>query len=176
MAANGFTIQSEIHGEHHVKPWKVLRTPAEAGQTYDYVVCAHKAIDQDTVPKQLSPAVEDGKTTIVIIQNGVGNEAPFRSAFPKSTILTAVTWVGAIQNTPGIVQHLRVEDTQIGLFPNEAGDQALEDERLSTFTSLLNKGGTPFNVLPNMQIRRWEKVVYNVVSQNPSVFLLLLSI
>jgi ketopantoate reductase len=67
-----------------------VRTAAEAGTTFDYVVCAHKAIDQASVPAQLASAVDEGKTTIVIIQNGVGNEEPFRNAFPAATILSCV--------------------------------------------------------------------------------------
>lgn len=68
----------------------VVRTPAEAQQTFDYVVCAHKAIAQSTVSVQLAPAVDAIKTTLVIIQNGVGNEEPFRNTFPDNTIITCV--------------------------------------------------------------------------------------
>lgn len=67
----------------------VVKTPAEAGTTFDYVVCAHKAIGQEKVPAILAPAVDE-KTTLVIIQNGVGNEEPFRKAFPQTTIITCV--------------------------------------------------------------------------------------
>jgi ketopantoate reductase len=56
----------------------------------DYVVCAHKAIDQDDVAAQLKPVVDPSRTTIVIIQNGVGNEEPFRKQFPQNTIITCV--------------------------------------------------------------------------------------
>lgn len=55
----------------------------------DYIVCAHKAIDQDRVAVELSPVVTE-KSTIVIIQNGVGNEEPFRKQFPDASILTCV--------------------------------------------------------------------------------------
>lgn len=55
----------------------------------DYIVCAHKALDQEEVAAHFRPVV--GKdTTIVIIQNGVGNEEPFRKEFPSNTILTCV--------------------------------------------------------------------------------------
>lgn len=67
-----------------------MKTAAEAGVKYDYVVCAHKAIGQSTVPEQIAPAVDAENTTLVIIQNGVGNEEAFRKAFPKTTILTCV--------------------------------------------------------------------------------------
>ena len=62
----------------------------EAGTTFDYIVCAHKAIDQASVPAQIAPGVDEKKTTIVIIQNGVGNEEPFRKAFPSVSILSCV--------------------------------------------------------------------------------------
>lgn len=68
----------------------VLRKVADAGTTFDYVVCAHKAIHQDTVPEQIAAGVDEGKTTIVIIQNGVGNEEPFRDSFPSATIISCV--------------------------------------------------------------------------------------
>jgi ketopantoate reductase len=55
----------------------------------DYIVCAHKAIDQDEAVAQLQPAIDD-RTTIVVIQNGVGNEEPFRKQFPNNTIITCV--------------------------------------------------------------------------------------
>lgn len=57
---------------------------------FDFVVCCHKAIDQDAVPAQIAAGIEEKRTTVVIIQNGVGNEEPFRKAFPKTTIISCV--------------------------------------------------------------------------------------
>lgn len=68
----------------------MVRSAAEAGHKFDYIVCAHKAIDQASVPPQIAPAVDETRSTIVIIQNGVGNEEPFQSAFPTTTILSCV--------------------------------------------------------------------------------------
>jgi ketopantoate reductase len=67
----------------------VIKSPAEVTHPYRYIVCANKAIDQDAVAAQLAPAVDEN-TTFVIIQNGVGNEEPFRKAFPACSILTCV--------------------------------------------------------------------------------------
>ncbi|EXJ59883.1 2-dehydropantoate 2-reductase [Cladophialophora yegresii CBS 114405] len=139
----------------------VVRTPAEAGETYDYIVCAHKAINQEAAAKQLAPAVDEKKTCIVIIQNGVGNEDAFREAFSRCAILSCVTWVGASQDTPGIVSHWKSEGTEIGLFPNPSLDAASQKTRLDEFTSLLHEGKTPFSVEDNIQIKRWSKVIWN---------------
>ncbi|KAJ2986037.1 hypothetical protein NUW58_g5222 [Xylaria curta] len=161
VRSNGLAIKSENHGNHTVTPYKVARTPAEAQATFDYIVCAHKAIEQASVPEQLAPAVDEKKTTIVIIQNGVGNEEPFRKRFPDVSILSCVTWVGARQTEPGVIAHTKSEDMQIGLFPNHSVEASLEQDRLDTFASLLTQGKTVFQVVPNIQVQRWEKVVWN---------------
>ncbi|KAG2417582.1 hypothetical protein HFD88_008801 [Aspergillus terreus] len=156
----GILLKSQNHGEHRFYPPNVIKSPDEVKAPFDYVVCAHKAIDQDTVASRLRPTVND-ETTIVIIQNGVGNEEPFRAQFPKSSIITCVTWVGATQTSPGVVQHTKSEDMQIGLFPNPTVDASLDQRRLDLFASLLEQGKTKFQVLDDMQRQRWEKVVWN---------------
>ncbi|KAI1419282.1 2-dehydropantoate 2-reductase [Xylaria sp. FL1777] len=161
VRSKGLRITSENHGFHTVIPHKVVKTPAEAESTFDYIVCAHKAIDQASVPRQLAPVVDETQTTIVIIQNGVGNEEPFREAFPGASILSCVTWVGARQIEPGVIVHTKSEDMQIGLFPNRSVEERLERERLERFASLLARGNTVFQVVPNIQVQRWEKVVWN---------------
>lgn len=60
-----------------------------------------------------------------------------------------------------MITHTKSEHTQIGLFPNLKLDKTVEQSRLDTFTSLLAIGGTPFDLEENMQVKRWEKVVWN---------------
>jgi ketopantoate reductase len=76
--------------ETRLTPGKVVRTPSEAKGPFDYIVCAHKAVGHGSVPEQLAPAITAKLTTLVIIQNGVGNEEPFRNAFPECSIITCV--------------------------------------------------------------------------------------
>lgn len=57
---------------------------------------------------------------------------------------------------------MKNEDMQIGLFPNEAGDQTSEKHRLDDFARLLTGGRARFQVVENIQVQRWEKVVWNV--------------
>lgn len=76
-------------------------------------------------------------------------------------MLSDQTWVGASQPQPGIITHTKSEDMQIGLFPNMSVDESLEKERLGKFATLLTNGNTVFQVVPNIQVQRWEKVVWN---------------
>lgn len=75
-------------------------------------------------------------------------------------VLMRQTWTGAAQPQPGHIKHTKSEDMQIGLYPNDA-DQAVEQQRLDEFASLLTEGKTIFQVVPNIQVQRWEKVVWN---------------
>lgn len=158
---------------------------------FDYVVLVNKAINQVFTAEQIAPAVDEDRTTLVIIQNGVGNEEPFRKRYPKATIISCVvsslcsmgahfplgtdefavlvadrktqTWTGATQPEPGVVRHLEWEDMQLGLYPSSHPDAnvSLEAQQLATFADLLTKGGTKFQVVPDIQKHRWDKVVSN---------------
>lgn len=105
VAANGISINSQNHGKHHVKPDSgkslklvakhyikqstVLRHVKDAGHKFDFVICTNKAVDQASTAADVAPAIGDD-TSIVIIQNGVGNEDAFRDSFPKTTIISCV--------------------------------------------------------------------------------------
>jgi 2-dehydropantoate 2-reductase len=117
-------------------------------------------VNPDKIPPIFEPVVKD-TTTFVVIQNGVGNEEPFRKTYPSNTILSCVTWVGATQVSPGLIRHTKSEDMQVGLFPNPKLDVATEQARLDAFAGLLQGGQTIFQVEDNIQIKRWEKVVWN---------------
>lgn len=60
-----------------------------------------------------------------------------------------------------MINHSKSEDMQIGLFPNKALDSTVEQARLKNFTALLTEGNTVYQIVDNIQIQRWEKVVWN---------------
>lgn len=142
--------------------WKaVYRSPEEAGHTFDYIVCAHKAIDPNAIPP-IFQSVADTNTTFVVMQNGVGNEDPFRATYPECTIISGVIWVGATQTSPGLIKHMQAENTEIGLFPNPDASPEQEQSKLEHFAAMMRQGGTNISIEKNVQAKRWEKVVWNV--------------
>ncbi|KAM3416475.1 2-dehydropantoate 2-reductase [Cercospora zeina] len=158
---NGIKLESDIHGKQTASIDHVYKSIQDISTTFDYIVCAHKAINYATVPPLFNPVTND-QTTFVIIQNGVGNEEPFRITFPSNTIISCVTWTGAVQKTPGTITHNTNENIQIGLFPNLNLDAQLEQtRRLQTFAGFLEQGGTQYSIESDIQIARWEKVVWN---------------
>lgn len=138
----------------------VYRSPSEAAHTFDYIVCAHKAISPASIPPMFE-SVADASTTFVIMQNGVGNEDPFRAVYPQCTIISGVVWVGATQTSPGLIKHMQAENTEIGLFPNPGSSSEQERSRLESFAEIMRKGGTNISIEDDVQLKRWEKVVWN---------------
>jgi ketopantoate reductase len=65
----------------------VVKTIEETSGAFDFIVFTHKALGQDSVPMGLA-RVTNPQTSIIIMQNGVGNEEPFRKELPGNTILT----------------------------------------------------------------------------------------
>lgn len=50
---------------------------------------------------------------------------------------------------------------QIGLYPNKPTSATTDAQHLSQFESLLSIGKTIFQIVPSIQVQRWEKVVWN---------------
>lgn len=137
---------------------QVYNTPSEASpKTFDFIICCHKAIKPASTPP-LFHSITNESTTFVIIQNGVGNEIPFRQTYPNNSIISCVTWSGCVQSTPGTISHNSNENIQIGLFHNSRIHSQTEYNRLTTFSELLKNGETKFSIEDNIQIARWEKV------------------
>ena len=109
-------------------------------------------------------------TTFVVLQNGVGNEEPFQQLYPNNTVLSGVIWVHAIQEAPNLVRHTKPEITELGLHRNEQLPLALEQLHLDTFCHLFTSGGTIIHVEQDIQLKRWEKVVWNI-AWNPITML-----
>ena len=155
-----FSKKDDSKPKHLCLHNSVYRSPEEAGHTFDYIVCAHKAIDPVAIPP-IFQSVADTNTTFVVMQNGVGNEDPFRATYPKCTIISGVIWVGATQTSPGLIKHMQAENTEIGLFPNPGSSPEQEQGRLEHFAAMMRQGGTNISIEKNVQAKRWEKVVWN---------------
>jgi 2-dehydropantoate 2-reductase len=161
---DGFIINSSIFGQDiHFKP-NVVRDCAEAAsdssQPYDYIIVCSKAIP-DTVPKLIAPAVTPGHTAIVLVQNGVGIEEEYATAFPENPIVSAVVYLPATQRPLGVIRHGEVEKLQLGSYPSSA--PSLHAEAL---TKLVQSAGATAEFYTDVQPKRWYKLLVNA-SWNP---------
>ncbi|KAK7935499.1 hypothetical protein PG985_000994 [Apiospora marii] len=100
---------------------------------WDYVVVTTKALPDRTDDAALVAPLVSAKTCIVLIQNGVGVEGPYRARFPQNPILSAVTVISAEQIKQGTIRQNRWTRISIGPFgkglvgTSTAGEEDMHD-------------------------------------------------
>nr|POE79638.1 uncharacterized protein CFP56_07703 [Quercus suber] len=163
---HGFVIDSEVYGKNLQCRPKVVRTPQEAVslslEPFDYILVCAKALPDAGTPALLAEAVTKKKTTIALIQNGIGIEEEYVARFPDNPILSCVVYLPTTQVEPGHIQMGFMEKLEIGTFP--ASVYALSSTIRSatdTFVSLLRSGGSNNTLHTDIQEHRWKKLLLN---------------
>ncbi|ODN87113.1 2-dehydropantoate 2-reductase [Cryptococcus wingfieldii CBS 7118] len=143
---NGFAIVSPKFGDHtgmkFAGVWKSTDEAAASGAEFSYILCASKALldASPSLSDHLRPILNPS-TSVVLLQNGVGAEAPLHKSFPDNTIISAVVWTGGktLSDNSGVEQFNR-EGLTIGVDYRKGGDKTEEDAKLKTLVDWLAAG------------------------------------
>ncbi|KAB5596322.1 hypothetical protein CTheo_307 [Ceratobasidium theobromae] len=173
IAERGVILRTRTFGSYTFTPKYVFSSVQEAAkqqEPWDYIVVTTKALPEvSDDSKAIQPLVGNGQTTIVLIQNGVGVEEPYRKRFPDNPIVSAVTVISAEQVEPGVIVQNRWTRISIGPYTDGIGkDEKPEYNRL--FVQLLRNGGVKDAEEygeNDLQMVRWHKIAINA-SMNPS--------
>lgn len=172
VLSNGLQLRTHSYGDYHFTPHAVFpsisaaaQRAEEEGRRWDYVVVATKALpDVSDDSALIAPVMRDESTSVVLIQNGVGVEAPHRARFPNNPVLSAVTVVSAAQVEPGVIKQNRWTRISVGPFVGEGGSAELRERSESSterFVRLLKEGGVDDAEVYDevgLQLVRWHKL------------------
>ncbi|KAF2195804.1 2-dehydropantoate 2-reductase [Zopfia rhizophila CBS 207.26] len=161
---NGFIINSSLFGQGiHFIP-NAVRDCAEAASAdskpFDYIVVCSKVIP-GTIPQLIAPAITPGHTIIVLIQNGIGIEDEYATAFPTNPIISCVVYLPATQRPAGVIRHGEIERLELGAYPSNAPSAPAR-----VFTELIRAAGATAELYDDVQAKRWFKLLANA-SWNP---------
>ena len=144
-----------------------VHTDASSVPASDVVVVAVKTTATSAVVP-LVGQLADPPTTVVVMQNGLGVDAPFASASPGSTVLGAMCFMCCNKVGPGHVVHLdegavtlgehRADGAAAGVTP--AVEQVMAD---------LQAAGVPTSPVADLETGRWRKLVWNIPFNGLSV-------
>ena len=153
---------------------------------WDFVVVTTKALPDITDDsKDIEPLIRqapDGKTCIVLIQNGVGIEEAHRKRFPRNPIISAVTIISAEQTSHGVVRQNRWTRISMGSYTTGSSRPTVNmqqtaqrgDECARELVRILTDHGklrdAEFHTEIDLQLIRWHKICINA-SMNPSAVL-----
>ncbi len=148
----GVTVRS-IDGDFQVHP-KCARTPAEIGAC-DLVLIGLKTTANDQFPKLL-PLLVGPHTTVVTLQNGLGNEEQLARLFPAEQIMGGLCFVCLNRTAPGVIHHTAHGKVVLGEF------QRPPQERTHELAALFRRAGVPCDITNNLARTHWEKLVWNI--------------
>ena len=154
----GYTIDSVLIGQHTYLPARVITLPTQLSpnEEFDYIIVTTKATS-GSLPLRGYPIGR--ATTIVLIQNGIGVEAPYVAAFPGTAIVSGVAYIAAAQPEPGrVVQSTVSMSLQLGVYPSRGASGV---EELTELVGALNDAAIPAVALADIQGARWRKLLFN---------------
>lgn len=135
---------------------------------YDYVIVTTKNFQdiKPGLPELIAPAITPGHTAIVLIQNGLNIERPFFSAFPTNLVLSGITFMGAAESSPGIINHYNHDRTFVGVFPKPSATKDQESLAITAARRLVDTYSAcgpqvDCTYEPNVPYSRWRKLLYN---------------
>ncbi|ETS78351.1 hypothetical protein PFICI_10413 [Pestalotiopsis fici W106-1] len=129
IESSGVTLQTHTFGDYTFKPHAVFRSvqaavPNTQGTSkapqdgWDYIIVTTKALPDHSDDSELIAPIVSPNSCIVLIQNGVGVEEPYRKRFPRNPIITAVTIVSAEQIKQGTIRQNRWTRISLGPYGN----------------------------------------------------------
>ena len=169
---NGFTIDSIQHG-HDIAGWRpshlIEKVPSAedvAATTFDYIIVATKNIPdvKPTVVDIIEEVVTPGKTSILLLQNGLNIEKPIIAGFPQNIVLSGVSLISTTETQHGVIRHDLADDCKVG--PFFGSGSKVEPEAAKTSARRLVDaynacGKVNWEYDDDVPFTRWRKLVYN---------------
>ena len=140
-------------GDFRARP-HCARLPEEIGRC-DAVLIALKTTANDQFAALLPPLVGPG-TSVITLQNGLGNEEQLAQLFPADQIRGGLCFVCLNRVAPGEICHLDHGLIVLGEFLRRP------KPRTELMTSALRHAGVPCQTTDNLARAHWEKLVWNI--------------
>lgn len=152
---NGWTIRS-CDGDFVLAASSVnaYDDPAKMPRA-DLVIVTLKTTANDQFERLITPVLKDD-TTILTIQNGLGNEERLAELFGAERILGGMAFVCINRIEPGVVHHIAEGTITLGEYRSAAG------ERVGRIAEMLRTSAVPCRVIDDLRYGRWEKLVWNI--------------
>lgn len=167
---DGYTIKSVTYGNfNNWRPHNVSKSVHDAQEQngpFDFLVLTTKNIPDGaaTCEEIIRPGVTD-KTTIILVQNGVGIDEPMRAAFPNNTLILGILLIGST-NVDCVVDNVYKDQLILSPFTSEGYDHDKAMEKAQQFAELYRNLDPEKNFVKVDECSkrsRWEKLVYNAV-------------
>ncbi len=149
---DGIFIES-IYGDYHFIPRSVIKNGSEYGENPDYVIVAVKVLPEIDVVSMIRESVHPG-TSIVMLQNGIGNEKPVADVFDNE-VIGGLAFVCASRTGYGHINHSDYGRVVFGTYPSGIS------EKVKVLVEMFNRASVPAEAEPDVIAARWKKLLWN---------------
>ncbi len=154
VRANGLTIKSTHEDGIHLPAVNAYSRPEEIGPV-DLVIIALKATSNAALEQLLPPLLKES-TSLITLQNGLGNEAFLAERFGVERVMGALCFVCLNRTAPGVIEHFGHGTISLGEY--EGAPQA----RTRALTEALHHSGVEARLVENLMEERWRKLIWNI--------------
>jgi len=153
ISARGLAVES-INGNFHLQPVNCYTDSAAIGPV-DLVLIGLKTFNNSQMNRLVAPLV-DHQTTILTLQNGLGNEETLAQQFPSGQVMGGIAFLCANRGEPGTVRHLGQGAIRIGHF------QGRKNATGEAIVRLFRQAGIDCEYVDDLLKARWEKLIWNI--------------
>lgn len=142
----------------------VDHVPSTKERVFDYIVCTTKNVPDNypTLTDIIAPAVVPGRTTIVLLQNGINIEKRVFAAFPDNIVLSGISYVRSHEVQPGVIEHVDHDKLILGPFHNKNLLREQEQASARHFGEIYASGRKTSCIYDgDIATARWRKLMYN---------------
>ncbi len=149
----GLTVTSP-RGDFLLEKVNCYQDSAQIGPV-DLVLVGLKAYANTHLANLTSPLVAPG-TTLLTLQNGLGNEDLLAASFGAEKVVGGTAFLCCNRGQPGSVHHLDQGAIRIAEFASGLS------ARVESLAAAFNQAGIPCEACADLTRIRWEKLVWNI--------------
>lgn len=153
VKANGLCVRSCL-GNFHLDSVSCYNNPHDIGPV-DLAFISIKATDNDQLSELVTPLMAR-HTRALTVQNGLGNEEILANIVAAENVAGGLAFLCSNRLDDGTIHHLDYGHIHIGNYRRPP------DKTLNTFGQMLNDCGVKCEVVENLALSRWKKLIWNV--------------
>ena len=170
---HGLSVQSP-HGDFHLANVNAYSTTTDMPPC-DVVIVALKTT-QNPLLAELLPPILKPDSRILVLQNGLDNEAAIAASLSSVTDIEQLTLVGGLcflcsnKLEPGLIQHLDYGQVKLGQYASENQPTGITPI-LKQLSDELSQADIPTELSSDLLLERWKKLIWNIPFNGLSVVL-----
>ncbi len=153
IAAQGLVLANST-GTYAIDRMAVTRDAASIGYA-EYIIFFVKAFDTQSAAEFAAGCIGP-ESTVVTLQNGLGNVEVLSACFPDNIVLAGTTAHGATLLGPGRVRHAGCGETAFG--PMQTGGRLSAEALSCAFTA----AGIAVHLHDDVPVLLWDKLFVNI--------------